>query len=158
MSNESLIPRYYELEAFRRSVNRKMWFGMGGLLAVAVLSLGLTLIALARPLPVVVFDSRGRPVLFEDTASPRREITDIRIEYFAKDFIESYVGVDSANITDDLEKSLNMMTPALRQAVKTDRKELAGRKSYEGKNIRSFISDWKVRIGKYDPKDLNGKI
>lgn len=158
MKAETIVPRYYEIEAFRRSVNRKLWFGMTALVVVAVLSLGLALIAFARPLPVVVFDSKGRPILFEDTASPRRELTDIRIEYFAEEFIGAYVGVDSAAITEDLKKALGMMTPVFRKAVAEDQKELAERGKYRGQNIRSVMSELKVRIGKYDPEDLAGKI
>ena len=158
MAQDTIVPRYYEMESFRRSVNRKLWIGMTGLALVALFSLGLALIAFARPVPVVVFDQEGRPVLFEDTASPRREITDIRIEHFAKEFITTYAGVDSANIVEDLEKALNMMTPVFRKVVSTDQDELAERKKYVGQNIRSSFSEWKVRIGKYDPGDTAGKI
>ena len=158
MSKRKEKPRYYELEVFRRSVNRKLWIGMATLAVVAVLSLGLALIAFARPIPVVAFDSLGRPILFEDTATPRRQLTDIRIEHFAKEFISTYVGVDSASIVEDLEKSLNMMTPDFRNKIAMDKKELAGRKQYENQNIRSVIGDWKVRIGKYDPEDISGKV
>ena len=158
MSTDTIVPRYYEIEAFKRSVNRKLWIGMVGLALVALLSLGLALIAFARPVPVVVFDQEGRPVLFEDTASPRREITDIRIEHFAKEFITTYSGVDSANIVEDLEKALNMMTPVFRKVISSDQEELATRKKYERQNIRSSFTQWKVRIGKYDPGDVSGKI
>ena len=158
MAKKNDIPRYYEMEVFRRSVNRKLWIGMGGLLVVTVISLGLALIAFARPVPVVVFDSKGRPILFEDTATPRRELSDVRIEYFAEEFIRAYVGVDSAAITEDLKKALSMMTPVFRKAVAENQKELAERGKYRGRNIRSVMSSWKVRIGKYDPEDLAGKV
>ena len=158
MKADTIVPRYYEMETFRRSVNRKLWFGMTALVVVAVLSLGLALIAFARPVPVVVFDSEGKPILFEDTATPRRELSDIRIEYFAKEFIRTYVGVDSASITEDLKKALEMMTPVFRKALTENQKELAERGKYRGRNIRSLMSEWKVRIGKYNPEDMAGKI
>jgi hypothetical protein len=154
----TLVPRYYELEQFRRSTNRKIWLGMTFLFVVTVLSLFLALVAFARPVPVVMLDSRGRPLLFEDTASPRREMTDVRIEYFAEEFLENFVGVDSAAVEENLQKALNMMTPRYRKIVSLDTEELSRRRQYLGQNLRSRFGDLKIRIGKYDPNDEQGKI
>jgi hypothetical protein len=156
--SDSIEPRFYELEAFRRSVGRKLWFGMILLFIVSLGSLLLALVAIAKPVPVVAFDSQGRPVLFEDTVTPRQKLEDVRIEYFVQEFVRRYVGVDSAAITEDLNAALAMMTPAFRQIVAADEAELARRKQYEGQNIRSAVRDWKVRIGAYKPEDTSGKV
>ena len=152
------VPKYYELEAFRRSVNRKLWFGMLSLTIVAILSLGLALIAFARPIPVVAFDKEGRALLFEDTVRPRLQLEDARIEYFAEEFLSLYVGVDSASLDENLGKALAMMTPQFRQAVSTDQAELGRRKQYESQNLQSIFGGWKVQIGSYDPEDQGGKV
>ena len=156
--SRAIAPRYYELEAFRKSVSLRLWLGMGFLFVAAVLSLGLALIAFARPIPVVVLDKSGRALLFKDTFSARHEMSDVRIEYFVEKFVRAYVGIDSANVAADLEDSLNMMTPVFRQVVAADTDDLARRKKYEGQNIQTSIGDWKVRIGKYDAADTKQRI
>lgn len=154
----SIIPRYYEIETFRRSVNLKLWLIMTALVLISLASIFLALIAFSRPIPVVVYDTEGSPTLFTDTRTPRETLTDVRIEYFTREFIKNWVGVDSAAIEQDLEESLKMMTPRRRQIIVNDEEGLAKRNSYKEKNLKTFFSDWKVRIGRYDPKDLGGKI
>jgi hypothetical protein len=155
---EVAVPRYYEMEVFRRSINRRMWITMLALFTVALLSLGIALIAFARPVPVVVFDGDGQPVYFEDTRTPRQELTDVRISYMAKEFLSRFIGIDSVQVEDDFARALAMMTPRLRQIVASDKEELERRAAYRGQNVRSVFRDWKVRIGKYDPKDLEGRV
>jgi len=151
-------PRYYEIEQFRRSVNRKMWFVMLFLGTLTLLSLFTAFVAFARPIPVVVFDSKGRPVLFEDTVSPRQNMQDVRVEYFVQEFVRRWVGVDSVNIDDDMERALSMMTPAFRQVVMTNEDEISRRAKYKHQNVRSLIGDWKVRVGNYDHKKIDARI
>ena len=157
-SEGTIIPKYYEIETFRRSTNKKIWFGMIGLVAVALTSIFLALVALARPIPVVVFDNEGQPTLFTDTKLPRQTLTDVRIEYYTRDFIKKWVGVDSAAINEYLEESLKMMTPRHREIIINDEAGLAKRNSYHEKNLKTFFSNWKVRIGRYDPQDLSGLV
>src|SRR5262252_7638752 len=117
MDPNALLPPRLELEAFRRSVNRKHWFAIGALGVVALGCLVLALLAIIRPMPVLAFDARGRPILFEDTVTPRLELSKVRIEYFAEHFLEKFVGIDSGSISEDFTESLNMMTPRLRRIV-----------------------------------------
>ena len=70
----------------------------------------LALLSIIRPIPVLAFDQRGRPILFEDTFTPRLQLSNVRVEYFADQFLDKFVGIDSANITDDFSAALNMMT------------------------------------------------
>ena len=151
-------PRYYEIEAFRRSVNRKLWLVMGFLGTTTLASLFLAFVAFARPLPVVAFDKRGRAILFEDTVSPRYTLSDVRIEYFTREFVRRWVGIDSVNVDEDTQGALNVMTPEFRKVVMADRREMSRRAGYKGKNVRSLFSDWRIRIGKYDPADKEGKV
>jgi hypothetical protein len=153
----AIIPKHYEIEAFRRSVNRKLWFALSSLFVVSVLSVGLALLSVAKPIPVVVFDS-GRPVLFEDTATPRRVLDEMRIEVFVEDFLELFVGIDSVSMADNLHGALELMTPEFRAVILADKEELARRKAYKGQNLRSRFSDLKIRIGDYDPQDANQDI
>jgi len=151
-------PRYYEIESFRRSVNRKLWFVMLFLGTLTLFSLFTAFVAFARPVPVVVFDAKGRPVLFEDTVSPRQNMQDVRVEYFVQEFIRRWVGVDSVNIDDDLERALSMMTPSFRQVVMSNESEISRRAKYKHQNVRSLIGNWSVSIGKYDPAKIDSKI
>src|SRR5688572_8447380 len=114
MDPNALLPPRLELEAFRRSVNRKLWSAIGILALIAGGCVFLALLAVIRPIPVLAFDARGRPILFEDTVTPRLQLSNMRIEYFAQEFLEKFVGIDSANVTDDFSAALNMMTPRLR--------------------------------------------
>src|SRR5688572_31940087 len=104
MHPNALLPPRLELEAFRRSVNRKLWFAVGSLGLVALGCVMLALLAIIRPIPVLAFDARGRPILFEDTVTPRLELSNMRIEYFAEVFLEKFVGIDSANVTEDFSE------------------------------------------------------
>lgn len=153
-----LFPRFYELEEFRRSVNRKLWTAVLGLLGVAVLSILLTLVCLLRPMPVVAFDSEGRPLLFSDTITPSLQIDEVRIQFFAERFLQTFVGVDSAAIDRDLTESLNMMTPQLREIVLHEGDEVKRRAKYDGANVRSHFEELQLKIAPFDPEDTNGKV
>ncbi len=153
----SITPRYYEFDALKKSVSRKIWAGMGFMMLVTVFSLFLALVAAARPIPVVVYDN-GKPILFTDTTTPRHELTDLRIEYFTKVFLKKFICVDSARLEEDLQTALNMMTPVFRKVVFEDSTEMSNRKKYKNQNIKSFITEFSIRIGNYDQTDLNAKI
>ena len=152
------LPPRLELEAFRRSVNRKLWGAIGLLGAVALGCVLLALLAIIRPIPVLAFDARGRPILFEDTVTPRLELTNLRIEYFAEQFLERFVGIDSANISEDFAASLNMMTPRLRRIVIDEGKELERKKKHQDSNLKSRFEDVQVRIGRYDPEAPDERV
>jgi hypothetical protein len=155
---EVLIPKYYEFEQMRRSINRKYLPAVIISLFLALVSMGIAFLAFARPIPVVVFDSAGKPILFEDTATPRMTMDDIRVTWFTKEFIKKWVGVDSARIDEDLHESLAMMTPVFRGIVIKEDAEVEKRAQYKNANLRALFDDWDVRIGKYDPEDFEGKI
>src|SRR5689334_17857688 len=117
---ERLLPELTELDAFRRSVNRKIWAVILCLGFLTSGSLLLALITLARPVPVVAFDRDGHPLLFADTITPSRRMDNIRIEAFAREFLERWACVDSANVADDFTRAVNMMTPRYRKIVLSD--------------------------------------
>jgi hypothetical protein len=158
MDPNALLPPRLELEAFRRSVNRKLWFAVGFLGLVALGCILLALLAIIRPIPVLAFDARGRPILFEDTVTPRLELTNLRIEYFAEEFLEKFVGIDSANVTEDFSEALNMMTPRLRRIVIGEGKELERKKKHQGSNLKSRFEHVQLRIGSYDPEAPGERI
>lgn len=158
MDPNVLLPPRLELEVFRRSVNRKLWAGIGILGVVAVGCLGLTALALIRPMPVLAFDARGRPILFEDTVTPRLQLSDMRIEYFTEQFLEKFVGIDSSNVTEDFSASLNMMTPRLRKVVVAEGTELERKRKHQGSNLKSTFEEVSIRIGEYDPAATGSRI
>src|SRR5687768_6396884 len=150
MNPNELLPPRIELEAFRRSVNRKLWFAIGCLGLVALGCILLALLAIIRPMPVLAFDSRGRPILFEDTVTPRLQLSNLRIEYFTGLFLEKFVGIDSTNVTEDFSAALNMMTPRLRKIVMQEGKELERKRKNQDANLRSRFEEVQVRIAPYD--------
>src|SRR5687767_6055134 len=152
MDPNALLPPRIELEAFRRSVNRKLWFAVMTLAVVALASLALTVLAIIRPMPVLAFDARGRPILFEDTVTPRLQLSNMRIEYFAELFLEKFVGIDSTNITEDFSAALNMMTPRLRRIVMQDGQELERKRKHQDANLKSRFEEVQIRMGEYDPE------
>jgi hypothetical protein len=158
MNPNELLPPRLELEAFRRSVNRKLWFAIGCLGMVALGSILLALLAIIRPMPVLAFDARGRPILFEDTVTPRLQLSNLRIEYFAELFLEKFVGIDSANISEDFSEALNMMTPRLRQIVMQEGKELERKRKHQDANLKSRFEEVQVRIGPYDPEKPEERV
>src|SRR5688572_10393619 len=141
MHPNALLPPRLELEAFRRSVNRKLWFAIGFLGMVALGCVLLALLAIIRPIPVLAFDAKGRPLLFEDTVKPRLQLSDLRIEYFAEQFLEKFVGIDSANISDDFSAALNMMTPRLRRIVIGEGKEFERKRKHQDSNLKSRFEE-----------------
>lgn len=153
-----ILPRMLEIERFRRSVNRKIWVMIGGLLVLTFLSLLMAFVAFARPVPVVVFDGQGRPILFEDTVAPRVRLDDVRIEYFVENFLERWAAVDSRSVEDDFAKAINMMTPRLRRIVMRDEAELGRRRRYTELNLKGTPKDVEVRIAPYDPEDVHGRV
>lgn len=158
MDPNTLLPPRLELEAFRRSVNRKLWAGIGILGFVAVACLALTVLAIIRPMPVLAFDARGRPILFEDTVTPRLQLSNLRIEYFAEEFLERFVGIDSANVSEDFSAALNMMTPRLRKIVIAEGKELARKRKHQNSNLKTTFEGVESKIGKYDPERPDERI
>ena len=157
MNAQASTPRYVELETFRRSVNRKIWFVVVGLSSVVFVALGLLFVALVRPVPVIVLDTEGRPIVFRDTVTPRVTMTDVRIRYFATQFVRTFVCIDTASVLEDMTAALNMMTPRFRKIVLSEPKEMARRNKYAGPgmNLRSRLTTVDVRIGEYDPVDAN---
>jgi hypothetical protein len=153
-----LLPEITELEAFRRSVNRKIWTVVLGLLVVALATLGLLLVVLARPIPVVAIDQEGRPILFKDTVSPRIHLENTRVEYFSKEFLGRFMCVDSLDVAEDFAAALNGMTPRLRKIVLADEKEAARRAQLKSDNMKSRIVEMKTKIGGYDPDQSDGRV
>lgn len=150
--------RYYEVEEFRRSVNRKLWFVVGGLFVVTLISLLAMMLQITRPLPVVMIDGQGKPVLYEDSVSPQLELSNIRVEYFIEDFLSNFVLVDSSSISTGLTQALNQMTPRLREVVIADGKETERRAKYDGKNVRSRFEQIETQIAEYDPEERDGRV
>lgn len=151
-------PHFLELEAFRRSVNRKLWVTMAGLLVVTLMSLGVALVAFARPIPVVVLDGAGQPVLFEDTVTPRQRMAQVRVEYFAGEFLRRFSAVDSTQVDEQLEDVVNAMTPRLRRIFLSDTDEIARRRKHGSLNLKARFEGLKYRIGDFDPDDTDGRI
>jgi hypothetical protein len=154
----SLLPEVTELEEFRRSVNRKLWVAIGGLVLVAVFALALVLITMARPIPVVAFDQEGRALLFKDTVTPRVHLENTRIDYFAKDFLGHFMCVDSLDVSEEFAAALNGMTPRLRKIVLADEHEAARRAQLKSGNLKSRIVELKTKIGAYDPDQADGRV
>src|SRR5688572_21394573 len=158
MHPNALLPPRLELEAFRRSVNRKLWFAIGFLGMVALGCVLLALLAIIRPIPVLAFDAKGRPLLFEDTVKPRLQLSDLRIEYFAEQFLEKFVGIDSANVSDDFSAALNMMTPRLRRIVIDEGKELERKRKHQDANLKTRFEEVEFKIGPYDAERPEERI
>lgn len=150
--------RYYELEQFKRSVRLFLWGALGICAVVAVLALGIALVALAKPIPVVAFDAEGRPIVFEDTMSPRLKLEQVRIEAFAEDFLGHWVGIDSSNLDRDMAGALNMMTPRLREIALHDEAQLQRRLDYDGANVRSRFVELRMKVSPYDAEDGSVRI
>jgi hypothetical protein len=134
------------------------WGALGICAVVSVLALVIALFALSKPIPVIAFDAAGRPILFEDTVTPRLKLEQIRVDAFARDFLERFVGVDSANLDRDLARAMNMMTPRLRELVLHDEDQLHRRSSYKDANVRSRFVDLNTKTAVYDPEDGSARI
>jgi hypothetical protein len=153
-----MLPRLTELEDFRRSTNRKIWAVIVLLGVVTIGSLFLALIAFARPIPVVAFDEKGHPLLFADTVTPRVKLENIRVEAFARTFLERWSLVDSGNVADDFTASLNMMTPRYRRIVMNDTDEVERRKKRSSFNMKSRFVSFETKVSAYDADDVNAKV
>lgn len=145
MPTEIKKPRYLEYERFRRSVNRKMWAIIGVQVLTNFLCIGVALVALAKPIPVIAFDQEGRAILFRDTTSPRTALEDKRLKSFAELFVRRYVGLSSGMADRDFAEALNMMTPRLRTARKNDDEELARLFRVKGAEERVNFSHLEVK-------------
>src|SRR5215813_3109954 len=153
-----MLPPLTELEDFRRSTNRKIWAVIAILGVVTMGSLFLALIAFARPIPVVAFDEKGHPLLFADTVTPRVKLENIRVEAFARTFLERWSLIDSGNVADDFTASVNMMTPRYRRIVLGDADELERRKKRTSFNMKSRFLSLETKISSFDAEDVNGKV
>lgn len=151
-------PKYYELEQFRRSVNRKIWTVVCGSLLISLLCVGLAALHVLKPIPVVAFDQEGRAMMFADTMSPRLTLERVRVEYFSERFLELFVGIDSASIERDFADALNMMTPRLREIMMNDEGELARRAELADANVHSRFDGLTVKMADYDPEDTGAKV
>jgi hypothetical protein len=154
----ALLPQFTELELFRRSTNRKIWAVIGLLGTVAIGAMFLALLAFARPIPVVAFDKEGHALLFQDTVSPRIKMENVRVEAFAKEFLEKWALVDSANVADLFTAALNMMTPRYRRIVVSDSDEVERRKKRSTLNMKSRFVSFETKISPYASEDVNARI
>lgn len=142
----------YDIEAFRRGINRKMWVVIAASIATSLLALLVALAAVARPVPVIAFDAKGRAIVFDDTVNPALEVTEVRIEHFTGLFLQRFVGIDSSRLQLDLAEAVNMMTPQARQIALREGREVKRRLAYEHGNVRSRFVDLQVRIGDLEPQ------
>lgn len=157
-ATERVRIRYYELEEFQRRVRRFQWAALGACAVIACLALVVALFAVAKPIPVVAFDAAGRPILFKDTVTPRLKLEQVRVEAFARDFLERFVGIDSTNLDRDLAKALNMMTPRLQEIVLHDADEMQRRAQYQDANVRSRFVKLQTKTSPYDPDDGSVRV
>jgi hypothetical protein len=158
MKSSNNLPPFLELEAFRRSVNRKLWFGMGSLAAVAIAATTGGFLTLLRPIPVVMLDGRGRPVLFEDTITPRLQMEEARVEYFGQHFLRHFMGLNGAHREDDLATAWNLMTPDLRRVAMHDAKTQKPTTAGWMAPVRTEFEPLSMRVGRYDPEDTEAEI
>ena len=149
---------FLELEAFRRSVNRRIWGAIGGLVLITLAALGVALVAFARPIPVVMLDGKGQPVLFEDTVTPRLRMEEVRVEYFCTEFLKAFSAVDSTQVDEQLEAVANQMSPRLRRLFVSDDKELARRKKHAELNLKARFDTLDLKIATFDPDDADARI
>lgn len=150
--------RYYELEEVRRAGSRRQWAAIGVLALTTLGSLGIALAAIVKPAPVIVFDSKGRPIVFEETYRPALEPSKIRVEAFTEEFLGRYIGIDSTRLEDDFRQGLNMMYPQLREIVQKEGAEVARREKYRGGNVRSRFEGMEIRMQDFDPKNTSENI
>lgn len=153
-----IVPRLTEVAAFRRSVNRRMWIIITLLGLTTAGSLLLALLAFTRPIPVVMFDGDGRPMLFDDTVSPRTQLTRMRVEHFAEAFLDRFVAVDSATVSKDFATALNMMTPSLRAITLADAGEAERRRSITEGNLRGELIGLNLEVAAFDADDVTGRV
>src|SRR4051812_18742015 len=119
MNTRPNVPQFLEVHAFQRAVDRKFRLVVYVLGGLTFASCFLTYLTIIKPIPAIVYDN-GRPLLFEDTTSPLLRLDNIRVEHFAEEFIHAFVGLDSVNIKEDLQKSFNMMTPRFKEIVQAE--------------------------------------
>ena len=147
----------YDLDAYRRGVSRKMWTVIVTSLLTSVMSLAIAWAATTRNIPVIAFDSQGRPMLFEETIRPAFEVTKVRVEHFTLEFMKRLVGIDSTRLELDLQEALNMMSPRPREVFKRDGGEIERRLAYENGNVRSHFEELRFNISELGP-DRHGDI
>jgi len=152
------VAELVELERFRRRLHRQVWFGMGGLVLVSLASLAVALIAFARPIPVVVFDGAGRPVLFQDTVTPRLRLEQVRVEWFARHFLEAFSAIDSTSVEEDITHAANLMSPRLRRIFLADETEMARRRKHADLNLKGRFEGLTFQVADFDAEASDAKI
>jgi len=150
--------QYYDIEEFRRATNRKMWAVIGVSAFTSFIALLIALLAVSKPTPVIAYDSQGRPVVFEDSVTPRVQMDEIRVEAYMRSFSELWVGIDSDTVAKDFKKAVGLMTPRLRDIVVTEGAELKTRSGYLGQDVGTVFQDVQVKIADYDIEDTSADV
>ena len=151
-------PAFLQRAQFERSVNRKLWAGGGLCGAVALGSLALAFLALARPTPVIAFDAKSRPIVFEDTVTPRLKLTHDRVEGFVEVFLSKLSLVDSHDLEEDLKEATDLMSERLRKVFLADSKEIERRGRVEQLNLKARFEQLDIHVADFDPDDLNARL
>ncbi len=149
---------HLELDAFRRSVDRRLWLGMGLLAVVALGALCVALALAVRPMPVVAFDGTGRPIVFRDTRTPALEMDELRVKAFVTDFLKAFVALDSSRIDEDLAASTAMMTPRFRRVFLADQAAVERRAQFRQLRARARLGKLTFRIAPFRADDVTGQI
>ena len=150
--------QYFEIEEFRRQTNKKMWAVIGVSALTSFIALLIALLAVSKPTPVIAYDSSGRPVVFEDSVTPRVKLEQVRVEAFIREFLELWVAVDSDTVAKDYKKAVARMSPRLRDIVVTEGKELEARAIYLDQGVETQFENLDVRIGDYDEESTTADI
>lgn len=83
---------------------------IAGLLIVALMFMTIAMVVVAKKAPVVIrVDDVGNAVLIRDL-DENNTPSDVEINAFAKDFLRSYLELNSLSVQKDLARALNMMT------------------------------------------------
>ena len=154
----ALQTRNLELEDFRRAVNRKLWLGMGALSVAAIGALCVALALAVKPTPVVVFDSEGQPVVFEDTVTPALSMSELRVKAFARRFLKVFVAMDAQRMNEELAAATTMMTPRFRRIFVADDDAVQRRAQFRSLNLRARLGALTFRIAPFAEDDPTGRI
>ena len=142
---------YYDIEAYRQSVSKKLWAITLLSAVVAMGALGVAFVSVIKPTPVIAFDSQGKPQVFKDTVAPGLHLNDVRLEHFAMTFLKHFLLVDSTRLAEDYDVALGMMSSRMRDIVANEGVEAKRRAGFKESFLRMvFPIPPTVKIASYE--------
>lgn len=96
--------------------NKRVWFGLYGVMALLAISFTLNIVQAGRPADVILVEKLGQGFFYHEAASPELP-QDYEAKHFADDWLRLFLSRDAITAKEDLARALTLTHPKLQERI-----------------------------------------